>query len=234
MTTEAANAHHPKTGDAKKRAKVTKVPGVQMDIPLAKELVVRVPGPDQSYRGKMVGVDPYNYAVASVRLPSAIRKKLKFGGQIIVKYVHQGNVFGLRTNVLNVISNPAPLVFFEFPDIIEKIALRQSSRMVCNIDGILETIDDKFDCMVVNVSESGCRISARAGARDSLAKTAVGETMVISMTLGHLGTIKTPITIRNRSIEKGIISMGAMFLDINKDEIAIINKYLEKLERLTR
>lgn len=234
MPPDTANAEKKQTREAQKRAKVSKVPGVQMDIPLGKELVIRIPRTEQSYRGKMVGVDPYDYGIASVRLPAVLRKKLKFGGQVIIKYVHQGNVFGFRTNVLNVVSTPAALLFFEFPDIIEKIALRNSSRMMCNIDGIIETIEDKFECMVVNVSESGCRISARAGSRDPLTKTKVGETMVVSMTLGHFGTVKTPIAIRNVSIEKGIINMGAMFLDINKEEVTIIQKYLDKIERFTR
>lgn len=234
MSEETAGAEKAHDNKDRQRGKVSKVPGVQLDIPLGKEVVVRVPGLDQSYRGKMVGSDPYDYIIASVRLPSAVRKKLAMGGQVVVKYVSKGNVYGFRSNTLNAITTPSSLLFIAYPDVIEKITLRETSRMECNIDGVLESIDDKHDCIVVNVSESGCRISARAGTRDPLTQTKVGETMAISMTLGNFGTIKTPVAIRNTEIEKGIITMGAMFLDIQQEEVAIIRQYLDKLERFAR
>lgn len=213
---------------------MVKLPGVQLEIPMGKEVVVRIPGLEQTYKGKVVGYDPYDYLIAHVRLPSKIRHDLAYGGQLIIKYVHQGAVFGFRASVMNAISSPVPLIFFEYPDIIEKIALRRSSRANCSIDGVLHGMNEEYECMVINVSESGCKISARAGTRDELAQTKVGETMIISMTLGHYGQLKLPIAIRNLSLEKGILSLGAQFLDINKDEMAVINKYLEKIAKFTR
>lgn len=234
MPEETVSIHAQQSNDAGERTKVSKVPGVQLEIPLGNELILRIPGLAQSYRGKMVGAEPYDYFIANVRMPSAVRRKIAQGGQVVIKFADQGTVFGFRSRVANAISIPASLLFIEYPDTIEKVALRQNSRMTCNVDGTLESIDDSYDCMVVNVSETGCRISARAGARDALSQAKVGDTMVITMTLGKYGTIKTPVALRNISTEKGIISMGAMFLDITEDEVAIIRQYLEKIERLTR
>lgn len=231
---ENAKTNNSSQTGAKASTKVTKASGVHLDIPVGDELVLRIPGLNQTYRGKIVGADPYDYIIARVRMPSDVRRQLARGGQVVVKFAHQGTVFGFRGNVVNAISSPASLLFIEYPDTIEKVSLRQNSRLDCNIDGLLESADDKHECIVVNVSESGCRISARAGSRDALTKTDVGDSMVITMTLGRLGTITTPIAVRNISSEKGIITIGAMFLDISDDEVAIIQQYLDKLERLTR
>lgn len=234
MPAEAANIEEQQTPVASTTNKVLKVPGVQLEIPLGKDVVVRIPSANQTYKGKIVGYEPYEYLIAQVRLPSKVRQDLALGGQLILKYVHQGSVYGFRAIVTNAIASPASLIFFEYPSIIEKIALRRSSRAMCSIDGLLQTIEDEYECMVVNVSESGCKISARAGTRDDLARTKVGETMVISMTLGHYGMLKLPIAIRNLTLEKGILSLGAQFLDINKSEMEVINRYLEKIAKFTR
>ena len=234
MPPEAAPTETPRPTIVPEGSKVIKVPGVQLEIPLGKDVVIRVPGLEQSYRGKIVGYDPYDYIIASVRLPSTVRNDLTFGGQLVLKFVHRGTVYGFKAGVHNAITSPASLIFFDYPDVIEKIALRRTSRLKCNIDGQLQTLDNQFECMIVNVSETGCKISARAGSRDTLKTTKVGDTLVVSMTLGHFGTLKLPIAVRNLSREKGIMSMGAMFLDISKEEVGIIQKYLDKIARFTR
>ncbi len=234
MPAEAVNIESQKPPIAPENNKVVKIPGVQLEMPLGKEVVVRIPNVDQTYKGKIVGYDPYDYIIAHLRLSSKVRQELTFSGQLIVKYVHKGAIYGFKAAVMNAISSPTSLVFFDYPSVIEKITLRRTSRSNCNIDGLLQTLDNEYDCMIVNVSETGCKMSARAGTRDDLARTKVGETMVVSMTLGHYGTLKLPVAIRNLSLEKGILSMGAQFLDINKNEMKIINQYLEKIAKLTR
>lgn len=214
-------------------AKVTRIPGVQLDVALGKEVIIRIPGLDQSYRGKIVGLDPYDYIIAKVRLPSSVRKQLQFGGELVLKYVHKGTIYGFKAAVHNAISSPAPLVFFEYPDVIERLALRRTSRQQCNIDSMLHTTDDEVECMVTNVSETGCKISARAGTRDMLQQTKVDDALIVAMHLGNFGELKVAVAVKNVTQEKGIISMGCMFLDITKSEMETIRNYLDKIARLT-
>lgn len=233
MTTEAPQVKTKPAPVIPEEAKVTRIPGVQLDVTPGKEVIVRVPGLQQSYRGKIVGIDPYDYIIAKVRLPSAVRRELNFGGELILKYVNKGTVYGFKAPVLNAITSPAPLVFFEYPDIIEKLALRRTSRMNCNIDSMLHTTDDEVECLVVNVSETGCKISARAGKRDMLQQTKVDDALIVAMNLGTFGELKVAIAVKNISHEKGIMSLGCMFLDITKEEMKTIRDYLNKIARLT-
>lgn len=215
-------------------AKVTRIPGVQLDVIPGKEVIIRLPGGRQSYRGKIVGFDPYDYIIAKVRLPQDVRQSLSFGGELILKYVHKGTVYGFRSPVLTAISSPAPLVLFGYPDVIERLALRRTSRMSCNIDALLHTTDDEVECMVVNVSETGCKVSARAGTRDMLQQAKVDDALIVAMNLGNAGTLKVAVAVKNITLEKGIINMGCMFLDISKSEMSIIQEYLDRISRLTR
>ena len=213
-------------------AKITRVPGVQLSVAPGKEVIIRIPGREQSYRGTIVGLDPYDFVIVKVRLPSAIRKELKFGGDVVIKYVHQGTIYGFKAMVHNAISSPAPMLFFDYPDVLEKLELRQTQRTKCNIDGMLHTTSDEAECMIINVSELGCKISARAGGRNALKDINVDDALIVAMNLGSFGELKVAIAVKNISLEKGIISLGCMFLDISKEELATILKYLEKINRL--
>lgn len=219
---------------APSEAKITRIPGVQLEVVPGKEVIVRVPGLKQSYRGKIVGFDPFDFIIAKVRLPSNVRNDLAFGGQLVMKYVHKGTIYGFKASVQNVVTSPSSLVIFDYPDMIEKLDLRQTSRHKCSIDAVLHTTDDEVDCLVVNVSESGCKISARAGSRSILTNTKVDDALIVSMNLGKAGELKLAVAVKNIFREKGIVYFGCMFLDISKQEMATINTYLDKLSRLTR
>lgn len=215
-------------------AKVSKIPGVKASVAVGREVVIRVPGVAQSYHGRVVGYDPYEYIILSVRLPSAVRNDLADGGQLILKYIHKGTVYGFRTYAMDAIRTPAPLVFVEYPGSIEKIELRREARCEVNVDGELHTAAGPHECLVVNLSTTGCKISARARARDALSATRVDDTMVVSFTLGPEGALKVPLAVRNVKREHGIITLGAMFLDLNDKEEETIAGHLEKVRRLTR
>ena len=215
-------------------AKVLKMPGVQLRVSLGKNVVIRVPGAEHSYRGRIVGFDPYDYLIASVRLPGRIREQLALGGQIIVKYIHQGTVYGFKTEAYNAITSPTSLIFFAYPSVIEKVELRRDTRAKCNIGARLQSEEDEYECMIVNISATGCRATVHAGTRDPMARLEVGDTLVAFVNLGTEGTLKLPIVVRNIKREQGLHIIGAMFLDLNDIEEERIGKYLERMRRLSR
>lgn len=237
---EAATKEAPAQGNAAapkmqipEDQKISRIPGVQLSVTLGKEVIIRIPGKEQSYRGTVVGLDPYDFVITKVRLPSALRDQLRLGGNVVVKYVHQGTIYGFRARVHNAIASPAPLLFFEYPDVIEKLDLRKTERSSCNIDSVLHTTEAEVECMVVNVSQTGCKISARARAHDALQQLKIDDALIVAMNLGGIGEQKVAVAVKNISLDKGIISLGCMFLDITKQEMATIQKYLDKISRLT-
>lgn len=215
--------------------KIAKLAGVNLEVALGSDLVVMFPGTPTGYRGKIVGFSAYDYIVAALRLPKAVRDALTYKGEIVVKYLHEGTVYGFRCEVLNHITRPAHLLFFTYPDSLEKLDLRKSSRTSCNIDGTIYTMEGKgYDCLVLNVSETGCKVAVGVNARDQLNSLEKGEDMVVTMQLGNFGSVKLPVSIKNITKEKGNIHFGCMFLDINDEEQEQISQYVEKIERLSK
>ncbi|WP_319583131.1 flagellar brake protein [uncultured Pseudodesulfovibrio sp.] len=214
-------------------ARVLKIPGVQLRVSLGKNVVIRVPGADQSYRGRIVGLEPYEYLIVSVRLPGRIRDQLALGGEIIVKYVHQGTVYGFKSTTFNAVTSPTSLIFCAYPTVIEKVELRRDTRTKCSIDARLLTEDAEYECLIANISSTGCKITVRACARDSIARLEGGDTMMIAANLGIEGSLKLPIVVRNIKREQGLHVIGAMFLDLNEIEQERIGTYLERMRRLS-
>ena len=215
-------------------SKVVKLSGVQLRVSLGKDVVIRVPGVLQSYRGKIVGYDPYDYMIASVRMPSKVRTSLSLGGQIIVKYILQGTVYGFKTHVLNAITSPTSLIFFDYPSFIEKVDLRRDTRTHCSIQSTLQTEETEHECLIVNISLTGCQVSVQAGTRDPISNITTDDALVVFVNLGAEGTLKLPIAVRNIKREKGLLILGTMFLDLNDKEEERIKQYLDRMSRLTR
>ncbi|MCJ2166291.1 flagellar brake protein [Pseudodesulfovibrio sp. S3-i] len=215
-------------------SKVVKMSGVQLRVSLGKDVVIRIPGVEQSYRGKIVGYDPYDYLIASVRMPSKVRKSLSMGGQIIVKYILQGTVYGFKTHVQNAITSPTSLIFFDYPSVIEKVDLRRDTRTSCSIQSTLQTEKTEHECLIVNISLTGCQVSVQAGTRDPISNITTDDALVVFVNLGAEGTLKLPIAVRNIKRKKGLLILGTMFLDLNDKEEERIKQYLDRMGRLTR
>ena len=66
-----------------------------------------------------------------------------------------------------------------------------------------------------------------------LQQTRVDDALIVGMHLGNFGELKVAVAVKNISQEKGIISLGCMFLDITQEEMDTISSYLEKINRLT-
>lgn len=222
----------PTTKHVRKDRRVTRIPGVKLDIGIGAELIISFPGIRHGYKGRIIGFERYQYLIASVRIPSDIRSQLKANSAVIVKYIHDGTVFGFRTDVLNHIITPAQLLFLTFPDQAEKLDLRKSSRAHCNIEGALYCYDEAHECLVVDVSGTGCRIAFSPKARDRLCQVEPGTTLVVNMMLGATGALKQPIMVKNIKRDKGTITLGCMFLDINSEEAVLISNYMDKINKL--
>ena len=216
------------------KPKVVTIPGVQLKVSLGKDVVVRIPDVDQSYRGKIVGYSPFDYLIASVRLPSSTRRQVIRDGQVIIKYIHQGTVYGFKTYVHNAITSPTSLIFFDYPSVIEKFELRRDTRTECNMDATLQIGTAEHECLVVNLSSTGCKISARAGTRAPISAIEVDDTMAVLINPGSVGILKLPIAIRNVARKQGFLTLGTMFLDLNNKEEERIHNYIERKRRLTR
>lgn len=214
-------------------SKVTRIPAERMNVSPGQSIVIRFPGAEHAYRGSIIGFDPFDYIIVQAPIPSALRSNLR-DEHIVLKYIRKGTIYGFTSSVRKSITDPAPLVFIDYPDFIEKIELRRDDRLDVSMDGILMTENGHHECRIENISLTGCKLSVAGRSRKEVAGIAIDDTLMVALNMGAEGVIKLPAAVRTLSPEKGAISMGAMFLDLNEYNAEILERYLERVRRLTR
>lgn len=61
--------------------------------------------------------------------PEGYPVHLEPGQELVLRYLLDGDIYGMRTNVLRLLDQPAPLLFLKFPREIENVPLRSRPRV---------------------------------------------------------------------------------------------------------
>ena len=148
-----------------------------------------------------------------------------------VKYLHKGVEFGFQSRILEIISDPAKLIFIEYPKTVDVCVLREDRRIDCFLPASLRIADNIImDVNITNISRSGCQV--------------VAETSEIEKNMGLIETengiglsfqlpgIEEEITmaVKQRSIDKGEndASIGIEFNNMSVEAESRLHDYLSK------
>jgi len=69
--------------------------------------------------------------------------QLPEGSAVVVRYILDGEVYGLRTRVLKVQFQPTDLLFLAFPDEVENVPLRSRSRVAVRLPTVVSWLPGK-------------------------------------------------------------------------------------------
>jgi hypothetical protein len=143
-----------------------KASGKSNDVPIAARSIVNVQraGCEMRIKAQVLGAVPGAYIVlrevasggrAEHRL-SAISPRV--GDTLLVRFLHEGVVFGFRAGVARIVMEPEYLLFISYPIRVERFSVRQQRRWVCSIPCAI-TVGEKADHgLMTDVNDSGCSI----------------------------------------------------------------------------
>ena len=98
-----------------------------------------------------------------ITIPFAERKrvasKIYAGSKIVVRYVHEGSVFGFESQFLGDITTPVALQIIAWPLFVAHRGLRSNKRVDCFLPGQLTVPELTYPGVVLNISETGCLFS---------------------------------------------------------------------------
>lgn len=135
------------------------------DTPLETLLHVEPLGMGDKFCAKLVGRVTGEYIMVSMPPHLLINEFLREGKLLTVRYMNESNVYGFRTSVISLINVPAKLLFCEYPDTLEQVQVRGSTRIACCIPvGVAMPNETALlDGMIIDISAKGCRIVLDAG-----------------------------------------------------------------------
>lgn len=150
----------------------------------------------------------------------------KAGTEIIARYLFEGQIYGFTTQLMNKQSDPFPLWFLSFPEQIEVINLRSSSRypIICEI-----TDQNGITCYTKDISEDGALIIYKMGEGDLIKN--LGETLELNFFLPDgtaINELKTEIVRKYTDSDQQIL--GVSFNKEHITELEKISNFLNKLK----
>jgi c-di-GMP-binding flagellar brake protein YcgR len=89
------------------------------------------------------------------------------GNTVFVKYLHEGVEFSFQSHILEVISNPAKLIFIKYPENTEVNVLREHRRVDCYLPASVRIADNKIKGAITNISKIGVLFVAEIPADDN-------------------------------------------------------------------
>lgn len=135
-------------------------------------------------------------------------------GNLLVRYLYQGAVYGFRAEVLNVVSTPAKIFFLSYPSKIEEYVTRDRDRFDCVLPAGTMLDNDIIDMVIIDISNEGCQCVIKTSA----GKSALYNQMQVNKMLdirvqfpGKEGTYRLPGRIRNLSKGQDRITLGVKF-----------------------
>jgi c-di-GMP-binding flagellar brake protein YcgR len=206
--------------------RIERLPGVHLDVKIGGPLVLHFPALGKKYEGKVVGFEPFAYIIVQARLPQDVLAQAAGGGGVVAQHAAGGMVFGFRTDILKHITSPAPLLFLGFPDSVDRIALRKNARVSVNLPGTISGKYGEQKIVVQDLTLTGCQFTAKTDLKTPLREAQVGDRLVLNCGMGCSLPLVTPIELRRVVAEKGLLHMGAQFVEMSPETTEQLQGYI--------
>lgn len=166
----------------------------------------------------MVGVEHGRYIIIKISEQDLIgnfRSEAVLESPMVVRYLHNGVIYGFKTSVLNVVSQPAKLFFVKYPESVEEFIVRTKSRYECVLPASTMFGNDIVDMIIVDISREGCQAMIKL---DEPGREALYELIQVNKKIemrvqfpGSDGKFDLTGTIRNVGKEPEKIILGVLF-----------------------
>lgn len=154
-------------------------------IPIGQELVMQFQGEDNRFRSAYFGCKPDSFLIVQMPGIPGIREKVVAGGNLVVRYMSRGMVYGFYAYPLNHVLRPCPLIFLSFPQTIEKVNLRKTERVETFIEAKAIYEDNIMEGLIIDLSEGGCGYTASRTSGLSWPAIEPGNILMLDFILGH-------------------------------------------------
>jgi c-di-GMP-binding flagellar brake protein YcgR len=189
-------------------------------------LKIQIEGTKSRMTSELIGVETGEYLVIkmpSVQFMGNLSNLLYKGNSITIRYLHKGTIFGFKSHINHFITNPAKLIFIEYPKRIESHDLRGHKRLDCYLPANAKIMDNIMAGTITDISKEGCHLiidTEKVEVENSLILQ-VGSKVGISFQLPGVAN-KLAVTGNQKNVKKDRdrVSLGIEFnsMDIEMQE----------------
>ena len=113
----------------------------------------------------------------------------------------------------------------------DRIALRNDPRLNVNLPGKINGKYGEQAVLVQDLTLTGCQVTARIDLKTPLREAQVGDRLLLQCEMGGSHRIAEPIELRRVVNEKGLLRLGAQFVDLSPGAQEQLQAYLSDLMR---
>lgn len=214
---QAGSAKRAAPDKGEEARRIERLPGVHLDVKIGGPLLLHFPTLGKKYEGKVVGLEPFAFLIVLARLPQEVLAQAAAGAGLVAQHAAGGMVFGFRTEILKHVTSPAAMLFLGFPDSVDRLVLRRDERVSVNLPGTLNGKYGEQKIMIHDLTLTGCQLTAKVDLKTPLREAQVGDRLVLNCEMGCSLPIITPIELRRVETEKGLLHVGAQFVEISPE-----------------
>lgn len=173
---------------------------------------------------ELVGMVHFEYLILRLPWVPGLRSRLVGGASATARFVSEGELCGFFAPVLTHITKPSLLLFLEYPDMVEKLVLRQHKRMQCALPVQVHSRRGDAQGVIGDLSRGGCHMVVNIQGQQSLRQTVVEDVLVLRVPLNAEGIpFAVTCTVRNVEFDINRMHLGLAFTEAD-------NEFWEELE----
>uniref|UniRef100_B8DIU6 Type IV pilus assembly PilZ n=1 Tax=Nitratidesulfovibrio vulgaris (strain DSM 19637 / Miyazaki F) TaxID=883 RepID=B8DIU6_NITV9 len=206
--------------------------GQALDLPLGTRMLLNIAGTKENLSSELVGLQHFEYLILKMPLVPGIRARLLNGEMVTLRYIAGGTIFGFKSQVLNHIVKPGFLLFVDYPDAMEQVDLRQHRRVNCLLPAAVHGRHGTYKCILLDLSEGGCKVSLELQRDDPFRETAVDDMLVLQCGFfGAEAPAQTTLSslVKSISMDGNRMQLGLKFADLSTDTQLELSTYLENV-----
>lgn len=183
-----------------------------------------------SAKTSVIGIDRDKCLIIKPPALVGIETKLFKKNQTVVRYFHDGTIFGFRCTLIGFIKTPSPLLILSYPDAAEQLNLRKHKRLSCLLNGQLLTDPLAVKIAILDISHSGCRFAVPDPTGLDMLRYGMGSTITITADMNKeiQETVTFVAKVQNLQRDKKGLMIGVEFSKVTEQTDI---HCLEKLKR---
>lgn len=184
-------------------------------------------GPEGRIAADLVGLVHFEYIILRLPWVPGLRTRLVGGASVTVRFVSNGDLCGFQSDVITHIAKPSLLLFLEYPEVVEKLALRQHKRVQCALPVQLHSRRGDAQGVIADLSRGGCRMAVDVRGQQGLRQTVVEDVIVLRVPLNSEGMpLTVTSTVRSVSVDASRMQLGLSFTEADNDFWSTLETFL--------
>lgn len=201
-----------------------------LHIDLGCPVFLQCEGISDRLKAELVGLHPGRYLIITTPSIQGQRKIPEGIREVVVRYLHRGEVLGFKAKVIDQLEKPFRLTFLTYPTTVERFNLRKSVRVSCNLPASVELAEGVYQGIITDLSLGGCRLMLRAENKmDTGLFVPEAQLDLVFQMPGREKRDRIKCAIRNANLSQDKVEGGLEFLELEDALKQAIKNYIDQV-----